>query len=509
VKKVRVLNDALSLLEGLSAGPGNHLLLAVGTGAVAFGLDTRKRVYRVDGWGPLAGDAGSGYWIGRKGLETALASYDGRKRNSQLTRSVLKSLGISKPENEISKIYQNPPTQAQIAGLTVAVVKASRAGDPEAKTLLNAASQALAESVKSLLHRMPKGQSQLIVTGGLTTKVPEVMAGIKQLVRNSKGRLRLHSGAVVPEAAGLFLAFEQTGNPLSDKLKSEIVNHLVRSTPKTSKLKTSVLPMSEASNPATERFSFLKPMEMVKLMNAEDSKVAPAIAKAMPAIAKAVAVIEKRLKKGGRLIYVGAGTSGRLGILDASEVPPTFGFPADRVLGIIAGGSKAITQAVEGAEDNAKDGAAQMRKIKVGSKDTVVGLSVSGSAPFVLGAIQEAKRRGAATVGITCNSGPALSKAVGISIELKVGPEVVTGSSRLKAGTAQKMVLNMLTTCSMARLGYVTGNLMNSVATTNQKLRLRAIRIAAKLLNISEPEAKARLEKTGWKIKRVLEKRNS
>jgi N-acetylmuramic acid 6-phosphate etherase len=190
--------------------------------------------------------------------------------------------------------------------------------------------------------------------------------------------------------------------------------------------------------------------------------------------------------------------------LDASEIPPTFGFPANKVIGVIAGGSKAITQAVEGAEDNAKDGVAQMRRLKVGSKDVVVGLSVSGGAPFVLGALAEASRRKVATAGITCNAGSALAKAADIAIVLPVGPEVLTGSSRLKAGTAQKMVLNMLTTCSMARLGYVTGNLMNSVATTNLKLRARAVRIVAQLLKVSEGEAKTRLEKAGWKVRKAL-----
>jgi N-acetylmuramic acid 6-phosphate etherase len=316
--------------------------------------------------------------------------------------------------------------------------------------------------------------------------------------------LVLREDTTVPEAGSLFLAFEQAGKTLENTAKTEILRQLLRSVPRAVQPKSTGLPITESSNPATSRFSFLKPLEMVKLMNSEDLKVAPAVGKALSAIAKAVALIEKRMKKGGRLIYVGAGTSGRLGVLDASEIPPTFGLPPHRVLGIIAGGPKALTQAVEGAEDQLDRGMAEIRKIKVGPQDTVVGLSVSGKAAFVLGAVGEASRRRAATIGITCNPGSALSKAVDLPIEVWVGPEVITGSSRLKAGTAQKMVLNMLTTCAMARLGFVTGNLMTRVAATNQKLRDRAARITAEVLNISEDQAKKRLEKAGWQIQKVL-----
>jgi N-acetylmuramic acid 6-phosphate etherase len=239
-------------------------------------------------------------------------------------------------------------------------------------------------------------------------------------------------------------------------------------------------------------------------MSAEDSKVAPAVADALPAIAKAISVVEKRMKRGGRLIYIGAGTSGRLGVLDASEIPPTFGLPSDRVVGIIAGGPKALTRSVEGAEDRTDLGKREMTRLKVGPKDTVAGLSVSGGAAYVLGAIQEANRRGAATLGITCNPTSALSKTANITISIQVGPEVITGSSRLKAGTAQKMVLNMLTTCVMARLGLVTGNLMTRVAPSNQKLRDRAKGITAEVLGISEAEAETRLKKENWRMEKVL-----
>jgi N-acetylmuramic acid 6-phosphate etherase len=239
---------------------------------------------------------------------------------------------------------------------------------------------------------------------------------------------------------------------------------------------------------------------MVRLMNREDLRVAPAVGMILPAVARAVALIERRLRRGGRLIYVGAGTSGRLGVLDASEAPPTFGVPPSLVRAILAGGRRAVTDSVEGAEDRPDLGAAAMRKIRIGPRDAVVGLSVSGGARFVLGAMATARARRAAAIGITCNPGSRLAKVADVALVPRVGPEVIAGSSRLKAGTAQKMLLNMLSTCVMARLGRIEGNLMNHVAPANAKLKLRAIRTLATLARISETEARRRLIRSGWRM---------
>ncbi len=216
-------------------------------------------------------------------------------------------------------------------------------------------------------------------------------------------------------------------------------------------------------------------------MNQEDAKVAPAIRAILPRIARAVTQAEQALRQGGRLIYVGAGTSGRLGILDAAEAPPTFGVPPGLIHAVIAGGRRAVTTSVEGAEDRAAQGAAAIRRLRVRSNDVVIGLSASGMTRFVLAAVRQARRRRAATIAVTCNPRSPLARAARIALVPLVGPEVITGSTRLKAGTAQKMLLNMLSTCVMARLGRVEGNLMTHLMPLSLKLKARAVRIAARV----------------------------
>lgn len=219
--------------------------------------------------------------------------------------------------------------------------------------------------------------------------------------------------------------------------------------------------------------------EIARLMNREDRKVALAVRKQLPAVARAVDVIVAAIRDGGRLIYVGAGSSGRQAILDAAECPPTFGISNNLVKALIAGGNAAIAGAVEGAEDSLANGARDLRKIKLNQKDVVVGIAASGTTPYVLSALQYARRLGATTIAVTANQRMPLSRFARIVIAPQVGPEVLTGSTRLKAGTAQKMVLNMLSTASMTRLGHVYENLMIDVAITNRKLTGRALRMLA------------------------------
>ncbi len=235
--------------------------------------------------------------------------------------------------------------------------------------------------------------------------------------------------------------------------------------------------LTEARNPATVDIDIIPTLEMVRMINAEDQRVAEAVAAELPHIATAIDGIAERMQDGGRLIYIGAGTSGRLGVLDASECPPTFGTPPEMVVALIAGGARAITTAVEGAEDNAAAGAQEIAALNVGPADSVVGVAASGRTPYVLGGLTEARQRGALTIGLACNRAVELEALVDIAIVPVVGPEVISGSTRLKAGTAQKMVLNMLSTGVMIRLGKTFSNLMVDVQPTNAKLRERARRI--------------------------------
>jgi N-acetylmuramic acid 6-phosphate etherase len=261
---------------------------------------------------------------------------------------------------------------------------------------------------------------------------------------------------------------------------------------------------TEARNPATLELDTLPTLEMVQRINAEDARVASAVAEALPQIAMAIDGIAERMRKGGRLIYLGAGTSGRLGVLDASECPPTFSTPPDLVIGLIAGGPDALTRAIEGAEDDREAGARDLVACKLTAQDSVVGITSSGSTPYVLGGLAEARRRDALTIGLTCNHAAPIEAAAEITIAVIVGPEVLTGSTRLKAGSAQKMVLNMLSTGVMVRLGKTYSNLMVDVRASNVKLRRRARRIVAQACAISEEEAAAVLDACDGEVKTAI-----
>ncbi|MFC4620301.1 N-acetylmuramic acid 6-phosphate etherase [Camelliibacillus cellulosilyticus] len=254
---------------------------------------------------------------------------------------------------------------------------------------------------------------------------------------------------------------------------------------------------TERSNKNTLDLSYLSTIEMVKRMNAEDKKVAFAVENVLPQVAEAIDVIAHALANGGHLYYFGAGTSGRLGILDASECPPTFGTPPDLVKGMIAGGQDAISNAVEGAEDNAELGKADVDSCQIDHNDVVVGIAASGRTPYVIAALKEARLRGAKTISLTCNQFSDMNQHADVAINVVVGPEVVTGSTRLKAGTAQKMVLNMLTTCTMVRLGKVYGNLMVNLKATNGKLRERVKRIIMDATNVDYQQAQALADAAG------------
>ena len=260
------------------------------------------------------------------------------------------------------------------------------------------------------------------------------------------------------------------------------------------------LPITEQENPRSKNLSSQPAREIVALMNAEDATVAAAVERVLDDVAKAVDETVARLRKGGRLFYVGTGTSGRLGVLDASECPPTFGVSPELVQGVIAGGYDACHRAVEASEDDEQAGGTDLQQRNLTNKDVVVGIAASGKTPYTIGAVKYARSLGAFTVGLTCVPDSPITRAAELSIVPVVGPEVLTGSSRLKAGTAQKMVLNMISTATMVGLGYVSGNRMSNMQARNTKLRERAVRIVAAESGRSQTEAQTALEASDWKV---------
>ena len=264
------------------------------------------------------------------------------------------------------------------------------------------------------------------------------------------------------------------------------------------------LTLTEERNPLTINIDTLPTLDMLMLINAEDQKVALAVRDELPNIAAAVDAITSRMQHGGRLIYIGAGTSGRLGVLDASECPPTFGTPRELVVGLIAGGDTALTDAIEGAEDDRIGGTHEIAKLNVSKNDSVVSIAASGRTPYAIGGLEEAKKRGALTVSIACNRPSPLEELAEIGIALIVGPEVVSGSTRLKAGTAQKMVLNMISTAVMIRLGKTYTNLMVDVQPTNIKLRQRARRIVGDATGLTLEQAAQILQESDGEVKTAI-----
>jgi N-acetylmuramic acid 6-phosphate etherase len=262
--------------------------------------------------------------------------------------------------------------------------------------------------------------------------------------------------------------------------------------------------LTEQANPASWALDQLSPLGMVELFICEDSKVIPAVAEQKQQIAQAITIVSQALGAGGRLFYVGAGTSGRLGVLDAAECPPTFCTPPDLIQGIIAGGLSAMVRSAEALEDSASEGAQAMQQAGVTHRDVVLGISAGGTTPFVHGALQEAKRRGATTIFLTCVPAEQVATDYHLEIRPLVGAEILAGSTRLKAGTATKLVLNMISTGAMVRLGKVYGNRMVDVAVTNQKLADRAIRILCDLTGCDRPTAAEYLKQTGNNTKLAL-----
>lgn len=254
---------------------------------------------------------------------------------------------------------------------------------------------------------------------------------------------------------------------------------------------------TEERNPRTVGIDLLPPEEIAAAILAEDAMVAPIVALEAPVIGRLATIVADRLQTGGRLLYTGAGTSGRLGVLDAAECPPTYGTDPNQIIGLIAGGPSALTRSIEGAEDDPGQGAADIAAHNVSDRDVVLGIAASGRTPYVIGAVAEARQRGAVVAGLACTRPSPLESAVDLMIAPVVGPEVVTGSTRMKAGTAQKLVLNTLTTTVMILLGKTFGNLMVDVQPTNEKLRYRAARIVAMATGLAEAEAAALLDQAG------------
>ncbi len=476
-------SDSITSHAGAFSG-GAGAVVAIGTGAVAVGLGPLG-LTRVDGLGYWLGDDGGGAWIGRLALRHALDARAGRGPQTAL---------LAAAEARYGDLARLPGTLAagdRVAATTAAfaadVVSAAEAGDTLALAVLDAAGAALAHTTTTAARS--SGTDRVAAVGGLAPVLAD------------RWRAHLPDDLTVVAAAGTALDGAVLLAARSD-LPHE--PHITRTrSPAPAGDVVDLLATEQARGDLAD-LDTRSPEQLVDLLLAAEATVPAAVAAARDQIAAAVALAEKALLAGGRIIYVGAGTPGRVAAQDAAEIPPTFGTDPDRVVAVLAGGGAASARAVEGAEDRMDAGRADVLALDPGPTDVVVGIAASGRTPYVLEALRAAGERGAATVAVVNNPGSVIAAQADVAIELLTGPEVLAGSTRLKAGTSQKVVLNVLSTSAMVRAGKTYGAWMMDMRAANEKLRLRARRMLTEATGVSDAEALAALEAAGWRAKTAL-----
>jgi N-acetylmuramic acid 6-phosphate etherase len=493
----------------LTGRKGSHVSVLVlsGTGACCWGKTSAGKTLRVGGWGHLLGDRGSAYAVAHSALRSVLTEADRTGPWPKLGAALLRKAGLSSPDELVA--WMQTAEKTAVAALAVEVFQAAAKGDRLARlTLQNAASE-LATDALACAARLAGRHSRItfVFAGSCLTRQPQYARAVARQIRT-----RYKQAHIVPlPAEGAWGAVL-----LAARIKpaATSIHQRANTTPPPSSTPLPHLPLSalvqsptEQRNPRSNQLDRLSLSKAVDLFLAEEPRVVAGLVQEKAALLKACLLIRKHLQSGGRLLYVGAGTSGRLGVLDASECPPTFCSPPEQVQGIIAGGYRALADAVEGAEDDAHGGAAAMAGRGVDSKDVVVGIAASGRTPFVWGALGAAHARGAGTILVCFN--PTVKELQHpfpkVVVAADVGPELLTGSTRLKAGTATKLVLNIFSTLGMVGLGKVYKNWMIDLNPSNVKLRHRATRLLQSIAGVGTNEARQLLESTNWKVRQALE----
>lgn len=508
---IRVDHDLVSALEAASLDTVDpvdaRIILLSGTGSCCFGRNRRGATAKAGGWGHQLGDQGSGHALGYAGLREAIARLERTGRLGILGRRLLRATQLSDPEAWVG--WMQAASKREVAALAPEVFAAAARGDCDARSVIERCLGELLELALVCARRLDPSarvRVEFVLAGSVFLRQPRWLPWIRARLQaeRPKAVVRLLGresawGAVVLAEQGLALG------EMPDLSRETAASAPAPDTvPRPAA--TGMSP-TERRNPRSTRLDRMPVPEAIRLMLSEDAGIPAAIARHGAALARLVRLSTTALKTGGRLFYVGAGTSGRLGVLDASECPPTFRTPPEWIQGVMAGGEKALHTSVEGAEDDPEAGRRALRLRGVSSSDVVVGIAASGRTPFVWGALAAARDAGAHTALLCFN--PHLRFARGskpeVVLAIDVGPEVLTGSTRLKAGTATKLVLNILSTLTMVRLGKVKENLMVDLNPSNVKLRDRACRIVRELTDAGEADIRAALEASGWRVPAALE----
>jgi N-acetylmuramic acid 6-phosphate etherase len=485
-----------------------------GTGSSVTGRSGR-RIEKAGGWGHILGDAGGAYFVSLRTLRSILREYDLRRGERKFSANILRALGLNNFDELVR--WAQTADKMEIASLAPVVFEAARKSDEAARQIIAAGVSALVDFTTAVSLRLQLETPEVRLMGGLFENQKFYAVAFARALSEKIPDAKVALCESVPEVGAAWLAANERLEIGKTEEPAEGVQ-LILST--------------EEASPKSANLDRLTAREIAELFVTEEKSVEEGLRQCVDQLARGIDLSVGAIGNGGRVFYLGAGTSGRLGVLDAAEIPPTFGASPDLFQGIIAGGAPALQRSIEGAEDDARAGVLAIDARGVKPEDLVIGISASGQAPFVIGALRRAREIGAQTILLTCNpplaagvlAAPQLGEGGSLAttspsaagttastvdcdlvINLKTGPEIVTGSTRLKAGTATKVALNIISTGAMARLGRVLGNLMIDLQPTNKKLRERAVRLLAQLARCNRESALSRLEHADWNLRAALE----
>lgn len=490
--------------SGLAAAldRGDGIVVNAGSGSSVTGR-RGDRLERAGGWGHILGDTGGGYFLSIEALRLILREHDLHCGEMEFTAKILHALSLNNLDELVR--WAQTADKMEIAMLAPVVFEAAAHGDARVNEIVEEGARVLCEYTEAVASRLHLLAPKVVLMGGLFYRDSIYTHAFRRRLKKNLPDARVTIAERPPELGAAWLALENDDHITFQQRLSE------------NEIEDLAAALTEQRNPRSERLEKMSARELVELFVEEENFVQDALRGATEDLARGIEMVTESLRNGGRLFYVGAGSSGRIGVLDASEIPPTFGASPDLVQGVIAGGVTALYRSVEGAEDEESAGALAMRERGIKNGDVVIGITASGRTPFVLGALAYTKSLGAKTILLTCNpvvvagvspaaAGTAASIAADLVVALAVGPEVLTGSTRLKAGTATKVALNIVSTGAMVALGKVRGNLMIDLHTGSAKLRDRAVRVVADLAQCDYDSARRQLEAADWNLRAVVER---
>ena len=461
------------------------IVVNAGTGSSVTGR-RGDHIEKAGGWGHILGDSGGAYFVSIRALRLILREYDLRRGERRFAAHILGALALNNFDELVR--WAQTADKTEIAALAPVVFRAADDGDNAAQEIINAGATVLAHFAAAVATRLELKSPEVRLMGGLFENRQSYVEAFRGVLEPKIPKAQIALIDSAPEIGAAWLAANGSLILRTEKAQAE----------------AEIIGATEELHPTSGNLEKLSARKFAEFFLGEEKSVERALRDSVDDLGRAIELVAETIQNGGRIFYVGAGTSGRLGVLDAAEIPPTFGTPSDLIQGIIAGGSSALRRSIEAAEDDERNGALAIDERDVSGRDLVIGISASGRTPFVLGALKRARTVGAKTILLTCNPNRSASIKVDLAVKLATGPEIIAGSTRLKAGTATKIALNIISTGAMVQLGHVRGNLMIDLQPTNKKLRDRALRLVTQLTGCDRATARSLLERADWNVRTAL-----